>query len=138
MICPVCKADMIIVEYHDIELDFCSKCRGVWFDAGELELLFILEKNKNAGTFIEGIRHKPKAETSEVKRKCPICGTRMDKKDIGGQPKVIIDACVKGHGLWFDGGEVVQLADQMKKTGHITSESDNEAVKFLEEFFITP
>ena len=40
MICPVCKIDMIDVEYHQIELDYCIKCHGVWFDAEELGLLF--------------------------------------------------------------------------------------------------
>jgi Zn-finger nucleic acid-binding protein len=30
---------MVIVEYNEIELDYCTKCRGVWFDAGKLELL---------------------------------------------------------------------------------------------------
>jgi len=39
MICPVCKCDMIVVEYHNIELDYCTTCKGVWFDSGELELL---------------------------------------------------------------------------------------------------
>jgi len=39
MICPVCKSDMIDVEYNRIELDYCTACRGVWFDTEELELL---------------------------------------------------------------------------------------------------
>jgi Zn-finger nucleic acid-binding protein len=30
---------MIIVEHERIELDYCTKCLGVWFDAGELALL---------------------------------------------------------------------------------------------------
>jgi len=43
MICPVCKSDMIDVEYHQIELDYCTNCHGVWFDAEELGLLFDAE-----------------------------------------------------------------------------------------------
>jgi len=39
MICPACKSDMIVVEHSKIELDYCTGCRGVWFDSGELELL---------------------------------------------------------------------------------------------------
>ena len=38
MICPACRSAMVIVEYDDIELDYCTACKGVWFDAGELEL----------------------------------------------------------------------------------------------------
>jgi len=39
MICPVCRQSMLDIEYNNIELDYCEKCKGVWFDAGELELL---------------------------------------------------------------------------------------------------
>ena len=39
MNCPVCKEPMIIVEHERIELDYCTTCLGVWFDAGELSLL---------------------------------------------------------------------------------------------------
>ena len=39
MRCPVDKSDMIVVEHQKIELDYCLKCSGVWFDSGELDLL---------------------------------------------------------------------------------------------------
>ena len=39
MYCPVCKEPMIIVEHERIELDYCTTCFGVWFDAGELSLM---------------------------------------------------------------------------------------------------
>jgi Zn-finger nucleic acid-binding protein len=39
MICPVCDRDMTVVEYKGIELDYCTGCQGIWFDAGELGLL---------------------------------------------------------------------------------------------------
>ena len=40
MICPTCKSDMIVVEHDNVELDYCTDCSGVWFDAGEMNLLF--------------------------------------------------------------------------------------------------
>ena len=39
MDCPACKGVMVIAEHQRIEVDYCTKCSGVWFDAGELELL---------------------------------------------------------------------------------------------------
>ena len=39
MICPVCKKATIAIEYRQIELDYCTMCKGVWFDNVELELL---------------------------------------------------------------------------------------------------
>lgn len=134
MICPVCKTDMIVVEYNDIELDYCSDCRGVWFDAGELGLLLKAGETGEIGEFLYGMQQTENAKTNEQKRRCPICTSKMDKKDIGEEPKILIDVCGKGHGLWFDGGEVTQLVGQLEK-GETGIGSDNPAVGFLKEFF---
>ncbi|MEJ2196939.1 MAG: zf-TFIIB domain-containing protein [Ignavibacteriaceae bacterium] len=40
MFCPVCKEPMIILELNEVEIDYCPSCSGIWLDAGELELLF--------------------------------------------------------------------------------------------------
>jgi hypothetical protein len=138
MICPVCKADMVVLEYHDVELDYCMECRGVWFDSGELKLVFRMNNSDNIDAFLNQMLHKPDAETPEKKRKCPICGRKMDKKDTGEKPKILIDVCGKGHGLWFDGGEVVQLAENMRKDKTSGTESENVAVEFIKQFFGTP
>ncbi|NIV72594.1 MAG: hypothetical protein GWN16_11560, partial [Calditrichae bacterium] len=37
MLCPVCKKPMMILEYNEVELDYCPICGGVWLDQGELE-----------------------------------------------------------------------------------------------------
>ena len=39
MDCPACKGVVVVAEHQRIEVDYCTKCSGVWFDAGELELL---------------------------------------------------------------------------------------------------
>ena len=39
MKCPVCRVPTYVVEFDKIELDLCPDCQGIWFDAGELELL---------------------------------------------------------------------------------------------------
>ena len=106
MICPVCKSDMIDVEHNRIELDYCTNCQGVWFDAEELELLLESMGIKNHDLALDDIWHSPEAETEEKKRKCPICGLKMKKMALGQQPEILIDVCPKREGLWFDGGEV--------------------------------
>lgn len=37
MRCPVCDVDLQMSERQGIEIDYCSKCRGVWLDRGELD-----------------------------------------------------------------------------------------------------
>src|SRR5438552_18550372 len=35
MKCPKCGYDLITGEWHGIQIDQCTHCHGMWFDAGE-------------------------------------------------------------------------------------------------------
>src|SRR5690606_24265580 len=39
MLCPVCKVTLTISDRQGIEIDYCSQCRGIWLDRGELDKL---------------------------------------------------------------------------------------------------
>jgi len=39
MNCPVCTSELRPVDRGGIEIDVCSRCRGVWLDRGELDKL---------------------------------------------------------------------------------------------------
>src|SRR3989442_15795779 len=43
MKCPKCGYDLITGEWHGVEVDQCTHCRGLWFDAGEAESLLAHE-----------------------------------------------------------------------------------------------
>jgi len=135
MICPACKHDLIVIEYHNIELDCCNNCRGVWFDSGELELLLRSQGLKEQQEFFDGILKSQEATSSEEKRNCPICGRKMKKTGIGGQPEILIDACRDNHGLWFDGGEVNQLVKRLAAEHPREPDSRGHVINFLEEVF---
>ena len=113
MICPACHEPMIVVEYKQIELDICVACRGVWFDADELELLLgALEVLDLAAS--ELFRPLP-GKPAEKPRKCPYCRRRMEKALTGPGEGVMIDRCKRGHGLWFDGGELDTVVNSLQK-----------------------
>ena len=44
MRCPKCGMELIEIDYKKIKIDKCSECEGIWFDAGELEIIVKLEK----------------------------------------------------------------------------------------------
>jgi Zn-finger nucleic acid-binding protein len=138
MICPVCNYDMLVVEYHNIELDYCNICKGVWFDSGELELLLKSRGLEETRTFLDGILNSQEAVSSEKKRNCPICGRKMKKTAIGGQPEILIDICHDKHGLWFDGGEVAQLIRHLAGEHPPKHDSKGHVTSFLEEVFGAP
>jgi len=135
MICPVCKYDMLAIEYHNIELDYCNSCKGVWFDSGELELLLKSQGLEETKTFLDGIINSQEAASPEKKRNCPVCGHKMKKTAIGGQPEILIDICRDKHGLWFDGGEVTQLIRRLAGERPPKHDSQGQVISFLEEVF---
>ncbi len=109
MICPACREEMIVVEYRKIELDICASCSGVWFDAEELELLL---ETLHLG--VDELGRTPAKQPAERARKCPYCRKRMDKVMIGTGEGVMIDRCPRGHGLWFDGGELDVIVNVLR------------------------
>jgi len=138
MICPVCNYDMIVVEYHNIELDYCNSCKGVWFDSGELELLLESRGLEETKVLLDGILNSQEAVSSEKKRNCPVCDHKMKKTAIGEQPEILIDVCRDKHGLWFDGGEVTQLIGRLAGEHPPERDSRGHVISFLEEVFEAP
>jgi len=135
MICPVCKKSMLVIERNHIELDHCVDCGGIWFDAGELELLLSSLAVVQADTFLKGILAGPEEKSNEHLRRCPICTRKMKKSLVGTSTKVLIDACRRGDGLWFDGGELDAL---LGHPGNNTAGSDDSGRKlsaFLGDVF---
>jgi Zn-finger nucleic acid-binding protein len=104
---------MIVMELDQVEIDYCLACHGIWLDAGELEILLGGVQGK-AG-FLDSF--KTDISTKEPRRKCPICLKRMRKVRVGDEgPKVLIDRCRKGHGLWLDKGELEEIISDYGST----------------------
>ena len=135
MICPTCKSDMIVIEHDNVELDYCTDCSGVWFDAGEMNLLFQSIDVDGGGYFIKDMLNTPETESSEKKRKCPICGSKMKKISTGKRGRILVDVCPQGDGLWFDGGELTQLLKQLSAKEAEGSESQRQVIAFLGDVF---
>ena len=135
MICPACKSDMIVVEYNDVELDWCTSCQGVWFDATELELLLKSMGIDSQNLLLNDIFNSPEARLLDKRRKCPRCERKMKEANIGGHPEILVDVCPQGHGLWFDGGEVGQLLKQLAGKQPVEQDSRPKVISFLGEVF---
>jgi uncharacterized protein len=118
MMCLICKKSMILLEYHDVEVDYCPDCGGVWLDEGELEQIL------GDRTAAMNVLNKPGGSKSE--RKCLRCGQKMRTVSVTGGPEV--DVCPGACGVWFDQGELralarVSLPDEAgAKVVHVLSE----------------
>ena len=125
MKCPACDAMLVVLEHEMVEVDYCLRCRGVWLDAGELELLFGGAEACTA--FLSG-GHP--AQTHEKSRNCPRCGRRMTKEATPGQEPICYDRCPRQHGLWLDPGERVGVLTRGK-----AFTQRPEVSQFLKELF---
>ncbi|RLC48854.1 MAG: hypothetical protein DRI23_10065 [Candidatus Cloacimonadota bacterium] len=112
MDCPVCtKEPMIVMELDETEIDYCLECKGIWLDAGELELL--LGEDSLSKRFLDSFEID--VNSKEKKIKCPICDKKMEKvivnsiDNFSGSKPIVVDRCVNGHGLWFDSGELEEV-----------------------------
>ncbi|MCX5999288.1 MAG: zf-TFIIB domain-containing protein, partial [Chloroflexi bacterium] len=105
------------------------------FDAGELDLLLErLALDGSAYTMGE-LMGLPAHKVAEKARPCPICRQKMRKVLIGHEPKVLVDICVRGHGVWFDRGELDQVIIQLDGSGSAASAKHERVVAFLGNVF---
>lgn len=123
-----------MVEHRQIELDYCPKCEGVWFDAGELELFLQCAQMARPELAIGNIVCLPAIEASHRTLKCPICSRGMKEVAIG-QPEIHIDVCHQADGIWFDGGEVHELLKQLADGSATGTGSGQPVFEFLGEVF---
>jgi Zn-finger nucleic acid-binding protein len=115
--CPVCKKSMIILEYKEVELDYCPSCGGCWLDQGELELLLDIPQ---AMIDLSTITKAPRS-----KRHCPRCRKKMLRENFP-HSDIEVDICPRDGGIWLDQGELEEIAEMREA---------NAATKQLIEFF---
>ena len=126
MNCPTCKNAMITLELAEIEIDHCTNCGGIWLDAGELEIL--LAEAEDTHQLLNSF--KEDKSLREKLRRCPICDKKMQKILVGTSKfSVLIDKCRRGHGLWFDKGELNDIL------GKARLDKNNRIQKLLADMF---
>jgi Zn-finger nucleic acid-binding protein len=107
MRCPKCRSDMEKIEYDGIEVDRCITCNGIWFDAGEVDLL----RNRKAAAAIDIGDAKKGAEQNAIDRYlCPRCGGTMVRLVDVRQRHIWYEKCNACHGSFFDAGEFRDLS----------------------------
>lgn len=130
-VCPKCDIKMIVLSMHDVEIDMCHRCRGVWLDAGELEEI-VRQTGATADDALMRALEGEGQDTKARKYMCPRCDTSMRQLAVkcpdGGD--LIIERCVHAHGLWFDEHELQKLL-----TGFSSICGTAATVEFLNDFF---
>ncbi len=112
---------MIVLEYEGVEIDYCPETGAIWLDAGELEQIAHLA-GADPARLARAIREgQPKGRGE---KRCLRCNKRLDRVMVS--ETLELDRCPRGHGLWFDRGELATL---------VTSAAKGEASASVARFF---
>jgi len=99
-------------------LDECGACKGVWTD---VETLSSIRANSlklaemDASTEAKPVQFSPDIDNIRY-LPCPVCKKLMNRVNFGRISGVIVDVC-KGHGTWFDPGELQHIVEFMRTGG---------------------
>lgn len=100
MKCPKCDSPLKPLVHQDVEVDRCSYCGGLWFDAFEHEELRELDGS-------EKIDYSPATSvpTRTGSGLCPKDQQRLFGMPVTGQPHIAYEFCGFCHGVFFEAGE---------------------------------
>ena len=73
MECPNDKEKLEKILFHNVEVDYCPRCLGLWFDSDELRLAKD-EKDKQLNWVdVDLWRDKLKFQVKQGGKHCPVC-----------------------------------------------------------------
>ena len=104
-VCPKCDVGLFIVQFKEIEVDYCDRCRGLWLDAGELEELMRRTGSNDDDPFLR-LLNQTGTPSPTVRCLCPRCDSKLEEFVVNN---LTLDRCPRGHGLWFDADELQKL-----------------------------
>jgi Zn-finger nucleic acid-binding protein len=115
--CPACNAKLNLYVVFGIEIEACSKCKGVFLDRDELRRL----KDKTAKGSWQTLRWIDdeveaidKTNAMPSRRLCPKCAEVKFVSTSFGDSRIIIDWCSQCNGLWLDRDEFQQIIELLK------------------------
>jgi len=131
MKCPVDGNSLTKTFYEETVIDKCNKCEGIWLDKGELEKIQETRINnykdeiKQASNQVANA-YKLALDKNKKQGNCPVCETELERKEYGYASQILIDSCVKSHGIWLDKDELKGLEIFYEKSRNIVKELDKE------------
>ncbi len=103
--CPRCNMMMTEILVETAHIDECPKCRGRFFDQGEM---FAALGATADGSYWD--RDETAGPVREGHLKCPRCKGGMLAQDISHESTTVeIDRCNECTGIWLDAGEADKI-----------------------------
>jgi Zn-finger nucleic acid-binding protein len=138
-ICPICKKQLESAIFHNVEVDYCKKCLGLWFEENELrDAKDAADMNLN-WLDTDLWKEIKKFVISRDKKICPVCRFPLYEVDYG-KSKIAVDLCNICHGIWLDRGEFKKIMEYLKTEGNyeILNDYSKKIASEFWEIFIGP
>ena len=113
MNCPNDNEQLEKVLFHNVEVDYCPKCLGVWFDKDELRLAKDDKDKELNWVDVDLWRDKSKFHVSRGDKHCPVDRAGLQEVTYD-QSKTKVDFCKMCGGIWLDRGEFKQIINYLK------------------------
>ena len=108
MQCPKCDSEFETVTYANVDVDRCTNCGGIWFDAGEKDGL---EQTDGGKSIDVGNKRVGKKYNDVRDVHCPKCAVKMLRMADRTQFHIEYESCPACLGTFFDAGEFKDLSD---------------------------
>jgi Zn-finger nucleic acid-binding protein len=116
MNCPICKKTKLEKEiFHNVGVDYCPVCLGIWFDRNELRWAKDDKDKDLKWVDINLWKDQKDFKVSKGDRSmCPCCRVPLYEVYYGDSG-IIIDVCNVCYGIWLDRKEFSKITDWLKK-----------------------
>lgn len=105
--CPKCATGMETLMVDGVEVDRCTRCEGLWFDAGELDWL---AQDEIAEAIDVGAVDDGRTMNKLTEIDCPRCGKPMKHVADRHKPEIRYEVCIGCEGAFLDAGEFRELS----------------------------
>lgn len=116
--CPDCRIPLDATTFHDIAVETCSRCGGIFFDDEELRRLRKqgLDVLRELDEWVLP-RRQPETAAVPLERTCPGCGNPMERFRYQNTSDVWLDECPTCFGAWVEDRELERIAAFVESGG---------------------
>ena len=109
MKCPKCSTDLVPAIRHKIQVNTCPTCKGMWFDAQELNQL-----EDEAFDFGDDAKGTVVFRSTPTTDKCPQCSSALSCFQYRFYD-LAMEFCGNQHGYWLTAEEDDRVLELMKQ-----------------------
>lgn len=114
MTCPNCKLELKKIIFHNIEIDYCPQCLGIWFQKDELRQAKDNRDKELNWLDVDLWRDQKQLQVAKTEKQCPACGSPLYTVDYG-QSGVRVEVCNRCNGIWLERGEFKEIINYLQE-----------------------